>query len=1078
MNTITGENKNIKILNNLYSRQIGTYGKEAMDYLMKLNVLILGQRGNGIEISKNTVLSGVNQVTIYDPTLVSIQDLGSNFYLEEKDINNRRDESILKKLQELNPFTHVEVLQYKEGNEESLEDYLSKLDIKYNVIVQTEFISEEKINKLSNYCHSNGIKFIYGVVFGLSAFIFDDFGENFKIFDEDGIEPKKYHCKSITSDEKALMIIEEDKGRFCEEDKIRFKGVEGMDELNKLGEIKVLKIIENENKKKEYILDLDTRNFGKYKAGGLVYKPKEPIEKNFKSFEENCKIPFERKSKDEYFNSSEEGEEYLYNDRYNLSVILALGKYLNDNKILPKLNDNEEAQKITNIAKNLFNQMKKHDEEEKIIYEEYNEEEIKQFNEKEVTDIIKISKAEISPMCSLIGGIISQEIIKATGKYEPIEQWKFYNFSFIKKVDEEKKEEEKEKTETEIEGRYEEQIAIFGKDFQEKLENLQLFIIGSGAIGCEVLKNFAMMGVSTKSGKQSIITDCDKIEMSNLNRQFLFRKKDIGEFKSLTACNAIKKMNPKFNCFSSTKKVEKKTEDVFNEQFWTSKDFIICGLDNVKARNYVNKICHKNNKSFLDAGTNGTKGRVTVVIPTVTIPMELSEPKKKRDIPMCTLKYFPSQIEDCIEWSQGNFVYLFINSITLFKDFINNSIEDYLKKLNEKANSDFIDIVKNIEIFMNLLNQENDQKRLEKIIYKSLEHFHDYYNIKIKDLLKFHPIDQKTEDGKPFWNAIKRPPKPIEEIDIKNDMTKLFIISFANILSNCLGLKKIEINDEMIYKIISEFKKKTLNRKNDKIVFEYDDEEEEFNSYKKEAIEELKSFKEIIKNNINIYEKVEEVKEFDKDGLDNYHIEFIQSSSNLRANNYYIEPADYNKTLMIAGSIIQALPTTTAAVSGYLALQLMALINSQDIEKEIQNANMDLSCNMLFNYSPSKYVPKPKPESIKINKSMTSQEFLDFCKNEHKFDVYSYYIGDKNCYTRKLFKEFEKKKDRYKKYIQQLNSKIEDNYNCNLPEDKKKKEFVIQIYANKIISNESGDSIESEETDDELPLVEYKPYNN
>ena len=181
---------------------------------------------------------------------------------------------------------------------------------------------------------------------------------------------------------------------------------------------------------------------------------------------------------------------------------------------------------------------------------------------------------------------------------------------------------------------------------------------------------------------------------------------------------------------------------------------------------------------------------------------------------------------------------------------------------------------------------------------------------------------------------------------------------------------------------------------------------------------------------------------------------------------------------MIAGSIIQALPTTTSAVSGYLALQLMALINSQDIEKEIQNANMDLSCNMLFSYSPSKYVPKPKPESIKINKSMTSQEFLDFCKNEHKFDVYSYYIDEKNCYTRKLFKEFEKKKDRYKKYIKQLNSKIEDNYNCNLPEDKKKKEFIIQIYANKIISNESGDSIESEETEDELPLVEYKPFNN
>jgi len=249
MTTINEDNKNSKIINNLYSRQIGTYGKKAMDYLMKLKVLIFGQRGNGIEIAKNTVLSGVNLVTIYDPTSVSIQDLGSNFYLEEKDINNRRDESVLKKLKELNPFTHVDILQYKEGSE-SLEDYLSKINIKYDVIVQTEFISEEKIIKLSNYCHINGIKFIYGVVFGLSGFIFDDFGEKFIIFDDDGIEPKKYHCKTITSEEKAILTLEEDKGGFSENDSIRFKGVEGMTELNKLEEVKVLKIKETEDKKK------------------------------------------------------------------------------------------------------------------------------------------------------------------------------------------------------------------------------------------------------------------------------------------------------------------------------------------------------------------------------------------------------------------------------------------------------------------------------------------------------------------------------------------------------------------------------------------------------------------------------------------------------------------------------------------------------------------------------------------------------------------------------------------------------------------------------------------------------------
>lgn len=67
-----------------------------------------------------------------------------------------------------------------------------------------------------------------------------------------------------------------------------------------------------------------------------------------------------------------------------------------------------------------------------FTFDEYEEEEIKQFNEKEVLNIINICKVEIAPVCSIIGGIISQEIIKTTGKYEPIEQWKFYDFSFIK----------------------------------------------------------------------------------------------------------------------------------------------------------------------------------------------------------------------------------------------------------------------------------------------------------------------------------------------------------------------------------------------------------------------------------------------------------------------------------------------------------------------------------------------------------------------------------------------------------------------------------------------------------------------
>ena len=63
--------------------------------------------------------------------------------------------------------------------------------------------------------------------------------------------------------------------------------------------------------------------------------------------------------------------------------------------------------------------------------------------------------------------------------------------------------------------------------------------MGAGAIGCELLKNFAMMGL----GKM-IVTDMDTIEKSNLNRQFLFRPWDIQKLKSQTAANVITKMNP------------------------------------------------------------------------------------------------------------------------------------------------------------------------------------------------------------------------------------------------------------------------------------------------------------------------------------------------------------------------------------------------------------------------------------------------------------------------------------------------------------------------------------------------------
>jgi ubiquitin-activating enzyme E1 len=80
--------------------------------------------------------------------------------------------------------------------------------------------------------------------------------------------------------------------------------------------------------------------------------------------------------------------------------------------------------------------------------------------------------------------------------------------------------------------RYDDQIKIFGREVQEKLGKIKTFMVGAGALGCEYIKAFALMGVGCGPEGRVHCTDNDNIEVSNLNRQFLFRKNHVGKSKS------------------------------------------------------------------------------------------------------------------------------------------------------------------------------------------------------------------------------------------------------------------------------------------------------------------------------------------------------------------------------------------------------------------------------------------------------------------------------------------------------------------------------------------------------------------
>jgi ubiquitin-activating enzyme E1 len=157
----------------------------------------------------------------------------------------------------------------------------------------------------------------------------------------------------------------------------------------------------------------------------------------------------------------------------------------------------------------------------------------------------------LAPMQSVIGGIMAQEVMKAcSGKFTPIDQWFYFDssLSYLPVLNKDEQLEDNDQADCKLMGdRYDGQRVVFGQEFQEKLMGQRYFMVGSGAIGCELLKNFAMVGLGCGNSGKLIVTDMDTIEKSHLNRQFLFRSTDIGKAKSEASASAIKRMNPDIN---------------------------------------------------------------------------------------------------------------------------------------------------------------------------------------------------------------------------------------------------------------------------------------------------------------------------------------------------------------------------------------------------------------------------------------------------------------------------------------------------------------------------------------------------
>ena len=165
------------------------------------------------------------------------------------------------------------------------------------------------------------------------------------------------------------------------------------------------------------------------------------------------------------------------------------------------------------------------------------------LDEKILTELSYQAAGDLSPVNAFMGGFVGQEVLKAcSGKFGPLYQHLY--FDALEALPSTLPSEE-DCAPSNPPARHDGQIAVFGRPFQAKIENQRQFLVGAGAIGCEMLKNWAMMGLATGPKGRIVVTDLDTIEKSNLNRQFLFRPKDVGSFKSEAGRRAVVEMNEK-----------------------------------------------------------------------------------------------------------------------------------------------------------------------------------------------------------------------------------------------------------------------------------------------------------------------------------------------------------------------------------------------------------------------------------------------------------------------------------------------------------------------------------------------------
>ncbi|KAJ1929637.1 E1 ubiquitin-activating protein [Tieghemiomyces parasiticus] len=942
-----------------------------MQKMSSSNVLIIGLKGLGVEVAKNVILAGVKSVTLYDPEPTALPDLSNQFFLREEDVGTPRAQASAARLAELNQYVPVHVLT---------EELTPEVIQRFKVIVATE-TPLARMLEINQVTHGAGNCFIATDIRGLFGHVFCDFGPEFLVSDPNGEEPVSGMIAAISREADGVVTcLDETRHGLEDGDFVTFSEVQGMTDLNG-GDPRPVKVIG------PYTFSIgDTSGLPEYERGGLFQQVKMPKVYKFKPLAESLRTPELMVS--DFAKFDRPAQLHL--------AFQALDRFSQAHSgRLPRPRDDEDADAVLALTKELAAVPGP-------TQTEVSDDLIRQF--------AYGAAGQLSPMAAFFGGIVGQEVLKAcSGKFGPVMQHLYFDSL------ESLPTEPLTKADCQPMGsRYDGQIAVFGRAFQAKLADQRQFLVGAGAIGCEMLKNWAMMGLGTGPRGEVHVTDMDTIEKSNLNRQFLFRPSDVGHLKSDTAIRAVAVMNPDTvgHIVAHQDRVGPETERVYNDDFFEALDGVTNALDNVEARRYMDRRCVYYRKPLLESGTLGTKGNTQVVLPFLTESYSSSQDPPEKTIPVCTLHNFPNVIAHTIQWARDRFEGLFHQAPENVNLYLTQP--GFLEAI-AKQGANEREVVLNIK---ELLVDEKPRYFEECVQWARLK-FEKYFSNDIKQLLYNFPADAVTSSGQRFWTAPKRAPTPLT-FDAADPLHLDFITSAANLYAAVYGLKA-ERDPATIRAMVTKVEvPEFVPKQGVKIqVQENEPAPTATGSEGDTPVQQLAS--ELPAPSTLSGVRLHPL-EFEKDDDTNFHIDFIAAASNLRAANYSIKPADRLQTKFIAGKIIPAIATTTALVTGLVCLELLKIVGGHQKLEDYKNGFINLALPF-FGFSEP--IPAQKLQYHETEFSlwdrfdvqggdMTLQEFLDYFQREHGLEVtmlssgvsmlYSFFMPKKKLDERKAMK--------------------------------------------------------------------------